>query len=96
MPRSLARSRRLPPTPRQPHPPQYAPPPHPSLRHTAQKDESYFCCKWTHEEGTRAPLLLVAGQKGLVRVLDCTTQELVHVSGGPPAMACTRWPWGRG
>ena len=45
-----------------------------------QKDERFFVCKWTEQKGTGHPLLLIAGLKGLVRVLDCTTQALVHVS----------------
>ena len=38
-------------------------------------------CKWSVDLGSGAPLLLLAGQKGLIRVLDCGRGALVHVRG---------------
>ncbi|GAX80271.1 hypothetical protein CEUSTIGMA_g7709.t1 [Chlamydomonas eustigma] len=41
-------------------------------------DESFYVCKWTMNPDTRSPLLLIAGQKGVVRLVDCGSESLVH------------------
>ncbi|KAI8476637.1 MAG: WD40-repeat-containing domain protein [Monoraphidium minutum] len=43
----------------------------------ADKDESFFVCDWSQRPGSRAPLLLVGGQKAVLHVIDCSTQALV-------------------
>lgn len=45
----------------------------------AQKEEEFFACKWSVEERTGAPLLLIAGKKGLLKVLNCVTETLEWV-----------------
>lgn len=44
-----------------------------------QKDEEFFACKWSVDETSGAPLLLLAGHNGVIRVLDCAHSTLVHV-----------------
>ena len=36
-------------------------------------------CKWTRDVTSGHPLLLIAGKLALVRVIDGTTQQVVHV-----------------
>ncbi|KAF5834487.1 transcriptional repressor EED/ESC/FIE [Dunaliella salina] len=48
----------------------------------ADKEERFFVCKWTLHAGSSNPLLLVAGLKGIVRVVDCITLTLVHTFAG--------------
>lgn len=42
----------------------------------AQKDEEFFACKWSVEPRSGAPLLLIAGKRGLLKVLNCVTESL--------------------
>lgn len=36
-------------------------------------------CKWSQNEDTGAPLLLLAGQTGVIRVIDCNLRQVVWV-----------------
>ena len=38
--------------------------------------EDLYCCKWTFDEEKESPLLLCAGFKGIVKVIDCRRQML--------------------
>ncbi|KAG1661560.1 hypothetical protein FOA52_009559, partial [Chlamydomonas sp. UWO 241] len=40
-------------------------------------EESFYVCKWSVCEATGAPLLMLAGQNGVVRIIDCSTETLV-------------------
>ena len=42
--------------------------------------EEFFTIKWTLVESTGAPVLLVAGKLGVIRVFDCNQQALLWVS----------------
>jgi len=42
----------------------------------AQPEEYFFCCTWAFHDATGAALLLIAGQKGIIRILDANTQAL--------------------
>ena len=42
----------------------------------AQPEEYFFCCTWAFHETTGAALLLFAGQKGVIRILDANAQAL--------------------
>ncbi|GIL42162.1 hypothetical protein Vafri_222 [Volvox africanus] len=42
--------------------------------------EKFYCCKWSRDEESGAALLLIGGEKALVRVLDVSRACLVHVS----------------
>ena len=58
-----------------------------------QKEEEFFACKWSVEERSGAPLLLIAGKKGLLKVLNCVTESLQWVRlcdqpGSPPRARC--------
>lgn len=44
----------------------------------ADEKECFFVCKWSYLEDNGAPLLLLAGNKGIVRALNLNTQELHH------------------
>ena len=54
--------------------------------------EEFFTIKWTFVESTGAPVLLVAGKLGVVRVFDCNKQALLWVSvlANPPV--CPQCP----
>ena len=41
-----------------------------------QKEEEFFACKWSVEARSGAPLLLIAGKHGLLKVLNCVTESL--------------------
>ncbi|KIZ04250.1 Polycomb group protein FERTILIZATION-INDEPENDENT ENDOSPERM [Monoraphidium neglectum] len=43
----------------------------------ADANEDLFVANWSVRPGTRAPLLLVAGVKAILRVIDCSRQSLV-------------------
>ena len=45
----------------------------------AQPEEYFFCCTWAFHETTGAALLLFAGQKGVIRILDANAQALCQV-----------------
>ncbi|EFJ49895.1 polycomb group protein, partial [Volvox carteri f. nagariensis] len=44
--------------------------------------EKFYCCKWSVDEESGAALLLLAGEKALVRVLDVSRGYLVHTFAG--------------
>lgn len=46
------------------------------------KAERFYVCKWSVNETTGAPLLLVAGSKGLVRAIDCHKNTVSHTFAG--------------
>ena len=48
----------------------------------AQENEEFYACKWSVNPETGAPLLLLAGKRGLLKALDCSTEELSAVSAG--------------
>ncbi|KAK9855466.1 hypothetical protein WJX84_007882 [Apatococcus fuscideae] len=43
----------------------------------AEPSEEFFTCRWTLDEETQAPVLLVAGKLGVMRVIDCHTCQPV-------------------
>lgn len=45
-------------------------------RDPPQSEEYFFCCTWAFHDATGAALLLIAGQKGIIRILDANTQAL--------------------
>lgn len=45
-------------------------------------DEEFFVCKWSQNEDTGAPLLLLAGQTGVIRVIDCNLRQVVWTAEG--------------
>lgn len=46
----------------------------------AKTGEHFYACKWSRDVDSGAPLLLLAGEKGLVRVLDVAHECLLAVS----------------
>lgn len=46
---------------------------------SSQPDEEYYACKWSMNEETLAPILLLGGKKGVLRVIDCGETKLVEV-----------------
>lgn len=44
-----------------------------------QPGEEFYVCKWSRDAESGHPLLLIAGKNAMVRVIDGTTQRLVHV-----------------
>ncbi|GIL74200.1 hypothetical protein Vretimale_1963 [Volvox reticuliferus] len=44
--------------------------------------EKFYCCKWSRDDESGAALLLIAGEKALVRVLDVSRACLVHTFAG--------------
>ncbi|GFR44999.1 hypothetical protein Agub_g6309, partial [Astrephomene gubernaculifera] len=44
--------------------------------------ERFHCCKWSRDPDSGAALLLAAGRKALVRVLDVSRGQLVHTFSG--------------
>eukprot|EP00899_Mesostigma_viride_P029183 jgi/Mesvir1/944/Mv17498-RA.1 len=38
-------------------------------------EEEFYCCGWACNELTGAPLLAVAGQKGIIKVIDCSKES---------------------
>lgn len=48
-----------------------------------QPEEEFFVCKWSTNTTTGAPLLLLAGATGAIRVVDCHLREVVWVSPFP-------------
>ncbi|KAG2441491.1 hypothetical protein HXX76_003113 [Chlamydomonas incerta] len=49
---------------------------------TTAAGEHFYCCKWSVDASTGAALLLLAGEKALVRVLDVSRGCLVHTLAG--------------
>lgn len=49
---------------------------------TTAAGEHFYCCKWSVDADSGAALLLLAGEKALVRVLDVSRGCLLHVSCG--------------
>ena len=47
---------------------------------SVQENEEFYACKWSVNPETGAPLLLLAGKRGLLKALDCSTEELSAVS----------------
>jgi hypothetical protein len=45
-----------------------------------QPDEDFFVCQWSQCLDTGAPLLLLAGKQGLVKVIDTITESFIVVS----------------
>lgn len=45
-----------------------------------QADEEYFVVKWSVDTETGAPLLLLAGKRALLHVINCATGTLEVVS----------------
>ena len=45
----------------------------------AQPEEYFFCCTWAFHEASGAAVLLFAGQKGVIRILDANAQALCQV-----------------
>ena len=65
-----------------------------------QENEEFYACKWSVNPETGAPLLLLAGKRGLLKALDCSTEELSAVSASgllccsadrclPPLLLCS-------
>ena len=48
-------------------------------RSLPQPSEEFYVCKWSVDPKTGSPLLLLAGHKGVIRVVDCGSATLVHV-----------------
>ncbi len=44
-----------------------------------QPEEEFFVCKWSTNTTTGAPLLLLAGFTGSIRVVDCNLRKVVWV-----------------
>ncbi|KAK9907286.1 hypothetical protein WJX75_000704 [Coccomyxa subellipsoidea] len=44
--------------------------------------EEFYACKWSVDTATGDPLLLIAGKKGLLKILNCTTQKLEWAAEG--------------
>lgn len=44
-----------------------------------QPEEEFFVCKWSTNTTTGAPLLLLAGFTGTIRVVDCNLRKVVWV-----------------
>ena len=42
-------------------------------------DESLYCCTFAVDKQTSAPLLVVAGELGVIKVIDCHTQKIKRV-----------------
>ena len=45
-----------------------------------QENEEFYAVKWSVNVTTGAPLLLLAGKRGLLKVLDTETEALTRVS----------------
>lgn len=45
-------------------------------------EEEFFVCKWSTSPATGAPLLLLAGFTGLIRVIDCHLRKIVWTAQG--------------
>lgn len=48
-----------------------------------QSSEEFYVCKWSVDERSGAPLLLLAGKNGLLQVVDCATGAVLAVSAAP-------------
>ncbi|CAD7700744.1 unnamed protein product [Ostreobium quekettii] len=42
------------------------------------EEEEFYACKWSINESIGSPLLLLAGKKGVLRILDCKEEKLVE------------------
>lgn len=45
-----------------------------------KEHENWFVCKWTYDVASRDPLLLLAGNLALIRVINIKTNKTLHVS----------------
>ena len=54
-------------------------PPACRMQSALQAEEEFFVCKWSKREQTGAPVLLLAGQTGAIRVIDCHLREVAWV-----------------
>ena len=54
-------------------------PPACRMQSALQAEEEFFVCKWSKNEQTGAPILLLAGQTGAIRVIDCHLREVAWV-----------------
>ena len=48
-------------------------------KYCVQENEEFYACKWSVNVRTGAPLLLLAGKRGLLKALNCETEELSMV-----------------
>ena len=55
---------------------------------SVQENEEFYACKWSVNPETGAPLLLLAGKRGLLKALDCSTEELSAVSAAGLLYCC--------
>lgn len=46
----------------------------------SQTSEDYYTCAWSVELGTAIPRLAVAGQRGVIQIIDCYKHAFVRVS----------------
>ena len=58
----------------------------------AQTDEEFFVCKWTVDEASGAPLLLLAGKNSVLRVLDVMQEKLLWVRSATPTLCSSLKP----
>lgn len=45
-----------------------------------QETEEFYACEWSVNVHTGTPLLLLAGKRGLLKVVSCDTEAIVTVS----------------
>ena len=53
------------------------------IKYFVQENEEFYACKWSVNVRTGAPLLLLAGKRGLLKALNCETEELSMVIDAP-------------
>ena len=53
------------------------------IKYCVQENEEFYACKWSVNVRTGAPLLLLAGKRGLLKALNCDTEELSMVFDAP-------------
>ena len=42
-------------------------------------DESFYCCTFAVDKQTSAPLLIIAGELGVIKIINCNTQKMKKV-----------------